>query len=71
MNRSRRWVFWRGTVLEIVLTLASQVMFLAVHGVHTAADAVFFSLISCAGPLTTHTYIAVYGLARESTQLPG
>jgi hypothetical protein len=62
MNRSRKWVFWRGTVLEIGLTIVAEVVYVFLHGVRTTADAVFFSLVAAVGPLLTHTYIAVYGL---------
>jgi hypothetical protein len=62
MNRSRKWVFWRGTFLEIGLTLSAEAVFVLVHGVRTTADAVFFSLVASVGPLLTHTYIAVFGL---------
>jgi O-antigen/teichoic acid export membrane protein len=62
MNRARKWVFWSGTILEIALTLVGQVLFIAMHGVRTTHDAVFFSLLSAFGPLLTHIYVMVYGM---------
>ena len=65
MNRSRKWVFWRGTVLEICLAVLAEAVFLVVHGVHTTADAVFFSIACTAGPLATHAYITWFGVRRD------
>lgn len=64
MNRSRKWVFWRGTFLEIGLTVAAEIAYILLHGVRTTSDAVFFSLVSAMGPLVTHLYVALYGLSR-------
>jgi hypothetical protein len=63
VNRSRKWVFWSGTILEIVLTLTAQVLFIVAHGVRTTGDAVFFSLLSAFGPLLTHICVMIYGLS--------
>jgi O-antigen/teichoic acid export membrane protein len=65
MNRARKWVFWRGTLLEIGLTLLVQVFFIVFHGVQTTPDAVFFSLASGVGPLVTHLYITFFGMSRK------
>lgn len=64
MNRARKWVFWRGTFLEIGLTLAVQILFIVFHGVKTTPDAVFFSLVSVLGPLVTHLYVTFFGLSQ-------
>jgi O-antigen/teichoic acid export membrane protein len=66
MNRSRKWVFWRGTFLEIGLTLIAEIVYILFHGVRTASDAVFFSLVSAIGPLITHLYVTLYGLSRPA-----
>ncbi len=66
MNRSRKWVFWRGTALEIGLSLAVEALYLSLHGVRTTADAISFSLVCTAGPLVTHAYITWFGLRRSA-----
>ncbi len=66
MNRSRKWVFWRGTLLEIVLVLVVQIGFLAFVGVHTTRNAVFFSFASSFCYFVTHGYIAIYGHSRKT-----
>ena len=65
MNRSRKWVFWRGTILEIGLTLIVEIAFIALHGVRTTPDAVYFSLVATFGPLATHVYVTVFGLSQR------
>lgn len=67
MNRSRKWIFWRGTILEIVLTLLIEILYIVFHGVQTTADAVFFSIISVIGPMVAHLYILFYGLSRGNS----
>lgn len=61
MNRSRRWIFWRGTVLEISLVFIIQIGFLVLIGVRTTSDAVFFNFASSFCYIITHGYIAFYG----------
>jgi O-antigen/teichoic acid export membrane protein len=67
MNRSRKWVFWRGAALEIALVLLVQIGFLVVVGVHTTRQAVFFSFASSFCYVLTHGYIAVYGHSRKAS----
>lgn len=43
MNRSRKWLFWRGTIAEIALLLVIQVGFVIFFGVHTTRNAVMLS----------------------------
>jgi O-antigen/teichoic acid export membrane protein len=64
MNRARRWLFWRGTLLEIGLTLLVDVGYVSFFGVRTTRNAVLFSLASSLCGLATHFYIAVYGFKR-------
>lgn len=61
MNRSRKWIFWRGTVLEISLVFIIQIGFLFLIGVRTTSEAVFFNFASSFCYLLTHGYIALYG----------
>ncbi len=62
LNRSRKWVFWSGTALEIGLTLLLQVLFLVFHGIRTTPDAVYFGLVTTIGPVVTHLYVSVVGM---------
>lgn len=61
MNRSRKWIFWRGTALELSLVFIIQIGFLVVIGVRTTTDAVFFNFASSFCYIITHAYIAFYG----------
>ncbi|HEV2273270.1 MAG TPA: hypothetical protein VGR96_03850 [Acidobacteriaceae bacterium] len=61
MNRSRKWVFWRGTFLEVGLVFLVQISFLVFIGVRTTRDAVFFSFASSFCYFLAHGYIAIYG----------
>lgn len=64
MNRARKWVFWRGTILEIVLLLAVQITFIVVVGVHSTQQAVLFTFVSSFCYLLTHGYIGMYGFLK-------
>ena len=71
MNRARKWIFWSGTILEIVLVLAVQIGFLIVVGVRTTREAVMFTLASSCCLVAAHAYNAVYGFLRGPRVLPG
>ncbi len=71
LNRSRKWVFWRGTLLEIVSTLTLEVLYLWLHGVRSTEDAIYFSILCTFGPLASHIYVAAYGFVRDSRNMPG
>jgi hypothetical protein len=64
MNRARKWVFWRGTILEIAAMISVDVCFVAFVGVRSTRQAIFFTLASSACALCTHAYIGVYGFLR-------
>ena len=66
MNRSRKWVFWSGTALEIGLTLLLQILFILFHVVRTTPDAIYFGLVSALGPLTTQIYVMFLGMFKDS-----
>jgi O-antigen/teichoic acid export membrane protein len=77
MNRSRKWVFWRGTIAEIVLLLVVQVGFVVVFGVRNARSAVMFNFASSFCYVIAHLYVAIYGFfkgertsAKESEIMP-
>ncbi len=62
LNRSRKWVYWSGTIVEIALTISLQVAYLFLHGLHTTRDAIFFGLATALGPLVAHLYVMVRGM---------
>jgi O-antigen/teichoic acid export membrane protein len=64
MNRSRKWIFWRGTILEIGVMLTVDVCFIAFIGVRTTRQAVLFTLASSVSALCTHSYIGAYGFLK-------
>jgi O-antigen/teichoic acid export membrane protein len=64
MNRARKWLFWRGTLLEIALVLSADVFFLLTRGVQTTRNAVLFTLTSALCGLCVHCYITYYGFQK-------
>ena len=69
MNRARRWVFWSGSVVEIVLLLAVQTAFLIAFGVSNTRQAVFFNLASSVCYLVAHGYVSILGFTRDARTL--
>jgi O-antigen/teichoic acid export membrane protein len=77
MNRSRKWIFWRGTIAEISLLAVVQLGFLLIFGIHNTRSAVMFNFASSFCYLFAHLYVAMYGFLqgphaseRESEILP-
>jgi O-antigen/teichoic acid export membrane protein len=64
MNRSRKWLFWRGTIAELVLLLVIQVGFVTIFGVRTTRNAVMFSFASSFCYVIAHSYVAVHGFLK-------
>ena len=64
MNRSRKWLFWSGTILEIALLLIVQSAYLFLVGVHTTRQAVFFTLASSFCYVAAHGYVGVLGFLK-------
>ncbi len=69
MNRGRRWIFWRGTVLEIVAMFTVDVCFVALAGVRDTRHAVLFTLASSISAVCTHAYIGFYGFRNGERDL--
>jgi len=69
MNRARKWIFWSGTFVEIVLLLGVQIAFIAIIGVRTTREAVFFTFASSFCYVATHIYVAIVGFSQESRQV--
>jgi len=65
MNRSRKWVFWRGTIAEISLLAVIQIGFLVIFGVRSTKAAIFFNFASCFCYVLAHSYVAMYGFYKQ------
>ncbi len=65
MNRARKWVFWSGSVLEVVLLLVVQTAFVAYVGVRNTRSAVLFSVASSICYIIAHGYAGVYGFWQD------
>jgi O-antigen/teichoic acid export membrane protein len=65
MNRSRKWLFWRGTIAEISLLIAIQVGFVAIFGIRTARNAVMLNFASSFCYVIAHSYVAIYGFLKD------
>lgn len=61
MNRSRKWIFWRGTIAEISLLAVVQIGYLLIFGVRSTRAAVLFNFASSFCYVAAHSYIAIYG----------
>lgn len=72
MNRARKWIFWSGSILEVVLLLVLQTVYVICVGIRTTREAVFltFSMSFCY--LIAHGYVSVYGFIKgpRITQTP-
>lgn len=66
MNRARKWVFWSGTIVEILLLVGVQVSFIVVFGMHTTKEAVELSLASSFCYIVAHGYNGIYGFLKGS-----
>lgn len=65
MNRSRKWLFWRGTIAEIALLILIQVGFITIFGIRTTRNAVMFNLASSFCYVVAHTYVAAHGFLKS------
>jgi len=70
MNRARKWIFWSGTAVEIVLLLGVQISFIVLVGVRTTQQAVFFTFASSFCYVATHAYVAIIGFCKGPRQAP-
>jgi O-antigen/teichoic acid export membrane protein len=64
MNRARKWLFWSGTILEIVLLVGMQIAFIIFVGVSTTRQAVFFTFASSFCYIVAHSYVGIYGFLK-------
>jgi O-antigen/teichoic acid export membrane protein len=65
MNRARKWLFWSGSILEIVLLIVVQIAFVVIVGVHTTKDAVSLSVMASFCYVVAHGYVAIYGFLKD------
>lgn len=70
MNRGRRWIFWRGSILEVACLTIFQVGYVWLVGVRSLETAVLFMLCGGAANLVAHAYITLYGFATHRYPLP-
>lgn len=61
MNRSRKWLFWRGSIAEISLLAVVQIGFLLIFGVRSTRAAVLFNFASSFCYVVAHSYVAILG----------
>jgi hypothetical protein len=71
MNRARKWIFWRGTILEIVAMFSVDVCFVAFIGVRNTRQAILFTLASSISAVSTHAYIGIYGFLKHRRNTSG
>lgn len=64
MNRARKWIFWRGTIAQILLVGIVELGYLFAFGVRTTHDAVLFNLAGSICFLVAHCYITIYGFRK-------
>jgi O-antigen/teichoic acid export membrane protein len=64
MNRARRWIFWRGTIVEIATMFSIDICFVAFAGVRDTRHAILFTLASSVSAVCTHSYIGIYGFRK-------
>lgn len=64
MNRARKWIFWSGTILEVVLLLILQTAYVICIGIRTTREAVFLTFAMSFCYLIAHGYVSVYGFIK-------
>ena len=64
MNRSRKWLFWRGTLAEISLLAVVQIGFLLIVGVRSTKSAIMFNFASSFCYVIAHSYVAIHGFRK-------
>jgi len=64
MNRARKWIFWSGTILEVVLLLVLQTAYAICIGIRTTREAVFLTFAMSFCYLIAHGYVSIYGFIK-------
>jgi O-antigen/teichoic acid export membrane protein len=65
MNRSRKWLFWSGSFVEIGLLVVVQIAFLVLVGIKNTREAVFLTLVASVCVLLAHIYVCILGFWRN------
>jgi hypothetical protein len=61
MNRSRKWVFWSGSILEVALVILVESAYVIFVGVRNTREAVLLGFATSFCYLIAHGYVSVYG----------
>jgi O-antigen/teichoic acid export membrane protein len=69
INRSRKWLFWSGTAMEIGLTVVSEAVFVGTRGVTTTHNAILISVVAATSVLVAHSFVSVYGFMQRPRTL--
>jgi O-antigen/teichoic acid export membrane protein len=70
MNRSRKWLFWRGSIAEISLLAAVQIGYLLIFGVRSTRGAILFNFASSFCYVVAHLYVAILGFTQRARGEP-
>ena len=70
MNRSRKWLFWRGSIAEISLLAAVQIGYLLIFGVRSTRSAILFNFASSFCYVVAHVYVAILGFTQRARGEP-
>jgi O-antigen/teichoic acid export membrane protein len=65
MNRSRKWVFWSGSFVEVGLLITVQIAFVVLVGVRNTSEAVFLTVVASVCVLIAHIYVCILGFWRS------
>jgi O-antigen/teichoic acid export membrane protein len=71
VNRSRKWVFWSGTIVEIGLTSLGETAFVFLRGVATTHDAILILVLAAVTRLLAHSFVGAYGFANGPRAIAG
>jgi len=69
INRSRKWLFWSGTAMEIGLTVFAESAFAFARGVSTTHNAILISVVAAISVLIAHGFVSVCGFTRGSRKV--
>jgi O-antigen/teichoic acid export membrane protein len=65
MNRARKWLFWRGTIMEIGLLIVIQIGFVTIFSIQSTKNAVMFNFASSFCYVIAHSYVAIHGFLKD------
>lgn len=65
MNGSRKWIYWWGSVFEIILIVVVQTICISTMELNTTLHVIYFSLIVTVSYLILYSLIGIYGLIQN------